>query len=236
MKIEFNKKYFTIAVYAFAVIACSILFYMIIEGFGTVRGYASKVLSILAPFLYGFCIAYIINPIMVVFEKSFRRIDKKGKLKKAYRGVSILIAFVTLFALVALFFAIVGTQIKQSLVTLYARIEEWAPKAIAYVEGFVTNAETAGVLQEQLKKYISTLSTLVVSASRFSITSVWGSVKSLTSVIYNLVIGFVVAIYMLSGKENFIYNIKKVLFTFLSKKHASSIQGFYHNPNAFAGT
>ena len=223
MKFEFNKKYVTLAVYTFAVIACSILFYMFIKGFDTVQWYVSRILKILAPFLYGFCIAYLINPIMVRIEKFLRHLDKKGKLKSIYRAISILISLLSLFAFIALFIVIAGPQIKNSLLTLYNRIQEWTPKAIDYVESIVTNTEFASILEEQINKYISTLSSLVISASKISITSVWGSVKSITTVLYNFIIGFVIAIYMLSGKENFIYNIKKVLFTFMSKSHASSI-------------
>ena len=223
MKIEFNKKYITVAVYTFAVIACSILFYMFIKGFGTVRGYVSKIISILAPFLYGFCIAYLINPLMMLIEKCFRQFDKKGRLKNVYRSLSITLAFLVMFAIIALFIIIAGPQIKSSLQMLYLQIQEWAPRAIAYVEGFVTNTEFAVILEEQINKYISTLSSFVINASKISLTSVWGSLKSVTAVLYNLVIGFVIAVYMLSGKERFIYNIKKVLFTFLSKSHASSI-------------
>lgn len=223
MKIEFNKKYFTVAVYTFAVIACSILFFMFMQGFETVKIFVSKILGIIAPFLYGFCIAYIVNPIMVMLEKLFRLADKKGKLKKAYRGFSIGFSFLLIFAFLGAFIAIAGPQIKESLSSLYMRIQEWAPGAIKYVENLVTDTEYAIILEEQVEKYISTLSTLIINASKVSLTSVWGSVKSVTVVLYNLLIGFVVAVYMLAGKENFIYNIKKVLFTFLSNKRASSV-------------
>lgn len=222
MKVEFNKKYLTIAVYAFAVIACSILFFMFIKGFGTVRGYVARVIGILAPFLYGFCIAYLINPAMVLIEKCFRQIDKKGRIKNAYRSLSITLAFLVLIAFIAVFIIIAGPQIKSSLQILYLQIQEWGPKAIAYVEGFVTNAEFAFV-EEQINKYISTLSSFVINASKISLTSIWGSVKSVTTVLYNLILGFVIAVYMLAGKERFIYNIKKILFTFFSKSRASSI-------------
>ncbi len=223
MKFEFNKKYLTIAVYTFAVIVCSILFYMFMKGFATVISYVTRIIDILAPFFYGFCIAYIINPIMVVIENFFRRIDKKERMKKAYRGVSILLAFLTLIAVFALFVVIAGPQIRDSLLTLYFRIQEWTPQVIEKIESFVTNNEFAVILEEQLNKYTSTLSTLVINASKVSLTSVWGSVRSVTTVLYNLIIGFVVAVYMLYGKERFIYNIKKVIFTFLSKNHASII-------------
>ena len=59
MKIDWNKKYNTIAVYVFLVIAAVILFYLGLSRISALFDKIEVVLSILQPFIIGFAIAYI---------------------------------------------------------------------------------------------------------------------------------------------------------------------------------
>ena len=65
MKIDWNKKYTTISVYAFLVICASIIFFSII---GEIDAFTTKlgwVVSTLQPFIIGFVMAYLFNFILV---------------------------------------------------------------------------------------------------------------------------------------------------------------------------
>ncbi len=57
VKIDWNRKYSTIAVYAFLVIASSILFFLIMSGLDGFLNAIDRYMSILYPFIYGFVIA-----------------------------------------------------------------------------------------------------------------------------------------------------------------------------------
>ena len=68
MKIDWNKKYTTISVYAFLVICASIIFFSII---GEIDAFTTKlgwVVSTLQPFIIGFVMAYLFNFILVFYE------------------------------------------------------------------------------------------------------------------------------------------------------------------------
>ena len=64
MKLDFNKKYTTIAVYAFLVIAASITFFYLINEHTTVSRVLGMVFNLMMPFIYGAALAYILNPIL----------------------------------------------------------------------------------------------------------------------------------------------------------------------------
>ncbi|MFQ8599924.1 MAG: hypothetical protein ACLSAP_04610 [Oscillospiraceae bacterium] len=72
MKIHWNRKYTTIAVYAFLVIAASILFAVFVGNFGMFLSGVSFFLSLSSPFLYGFAIAFLVNPVMKFCERCFQ--------------------------------------------------------------------------------------------------------------------------------------------------------------------
>jgi len=73
MKIEWNRKYTTIAVYAFIVLASAGLFFIILSGLSEFTRAIGSYISILYPFLYGFVIAYILNFFMIFAEKWLNR-------------------------------------------------------------------------------------------------------------------------------------------------------------------
>ena len=78
-KIDLNKKYTTIAVYAFIVILLAVLAVWFFLNYSDFGGYISKRFSILSPVLLGVLFAYLLNPIVRFFEnKVFGFIVRKG--------------------------------------------------------------------------------------------------------------------------------------------------------------
>ena len=78
MKPEFNKKYTTVSVYAFLVIAASLCFWAILNHIGVVLGVLKKIGQVLIPFVNGFIIAYLINPVVKTAEKWFSRVGQEN--------------------------------------------------------------------------------------------------------------------------------------------------------------
>lgn len=69
MKIDWNKRYTTISVYAFLVICASIIFFGIIDKMNEVTSKLWWITSILQPFIIGFVMAYLFNFILVFYEE-----------------------------------------------------------------------------------------------------------------------------------------------------------------------
>ena len=82
MKVQTNKKYTTIAFYAVIVIAINVLLVVAVFKFNTILKLISTLVSALTPVIVGLVIAFLINPIMVNFEKLFRNKVVKNPAKK----------------------------------------------------------------------------------------------------------------------------------------------------------
>ena len=92
MKIEWNKKYSTIACYAAIVIFCVVLCVFLILDFNKFLHYAKNFLSVFNPVFYGILITYLLSPLVGFFErKVFGFLDKKGRYRLR-RVVSVLCA------------------------------------------------------------------------------------------------------------------------------------------------
>ena len=66
MKIDWNKKYDTIAAYSIIVICISIVLYFIASRLGNFNSKIAEFKSIIQPFIIGGALAYIINFILLV--------------------------------------------------------------------------------------------------------------------------------------------------------------------------
>ncbi len=79
MKVNWNKKYTTIAVYTLVVIALAVLFVRFVFKFDDFTKTFSWVGGVAAPIICGIVIAYIFNPLMMYLEnKVFRRIKEEA--------------------------------------------------------------------------------------------------------------------------------------------------------------
>ncbi len=75
MKINWNRKYTTIAAYSVIVIAIAVLFVVFVFKFNSFANVFSKIWSVVAPIIVGVVIAYILNPLVMLFEnKVFKKL------------------------------------------------------------------------------------------------------------------------------------------------------------------
>ena len=82
MKVEWNKRYTTIAIYSFVVIACSILLYMIMSNIDEFSSKVDGMIVTLRPFIIGGAIAYLLNFMLKFYENLLSKWDKFNKQSK----------------------------------------------------------------------------------------------------------------------------------------------------------
>ena len=97
MKIDFNRNYTMIALYALIVVLCGILFIFAFSHFGVMWTYLVNFLSIFMPIFYGMFLAYLIYPLVKFFE---RRIFRRLNEKRRYGLSRILSVFSVLFIVI----------------------------------------------------------------------------------------------------------------------------------------
>lgn len=92
MKIDWNRRYTTIAVYAFLTVAACIIFWALMSWFPVIIGWIKSLLGVISPFIYGFIIAYLINPaekkLAGLTEKLFLKAREKKIVEKTHGKLS----------------------------------------------------------------------------------------------------------------------------------------------------
>ncbi len=225
MKPEFNKKYTTIAIYAFLVIAAALCFWAILNHIGVVWGLVSKILKVLIPFVNGFIIAYLINPVVKTCEKWFRRVGSKNPQSKLRRVLSIIVSYLIVLGAITLFCILIVPQLGKSIAQFALQVQEWAPKAYKIIENFITDSNYEAYIAETLEKIVKNIANLALSYSGDSIAAVFSGVTSVARGVINIVLGFIISLYMLYDKEKFIRQGKMMVKAFSKPDYAERIIG-----------
>ena len=236
MKLDFNRKWTTIAVYAFLVIVGSVLFLAMIMKIQTLTGYLSVVWHILSPFLYGFIIAYFLNPLVKVCDE---KLYAKLPLKRSFiRILSITTSFLVALFIIFVFLRIVAPTIMDSIATLIYNVqgyvqalEEWGNHLFETLpeNEFVTHLVNKGT--SYLEELLNRSSTYLIER----IPAILEFTTNLTKGIFNFVVGLVIAVYMLTGKERFFAQIKKILYAFFKEERVHSIIAIAHDSHQTFG-
>lgn len=223
MKPDFNKKYTTIAVYAFLVIAASLCFWAILNHIGVVWNTVQKIVNVLIPFVNGFIIAYLVNPVVKTCEKWFARVGKKKPESKLRRVLGIISAYIIVLGAITAFCVLLVPQIGKSIAKFAQQIQDWAPKAYAVVTEFINDTQYETIVAKNIEKLVQKVGNLALAYSGDSIAAVFSGVTSFAKGIINIIIGFIVSLYMLYGKEKFIRQGKLIVKAFFKPDHAQKI-------------
>ena len=233
MKSEKVQQYVMIGLTAFCVIAASLLTAFLLFHFQTIRSAIELLTKILMPFIIGCVIAYLLSPFYNLLLRNIesglsdsRLLSKRAHsiavvLSVAFSISTALLLVSGLVALVVPGFVSSLTGIVNSMQLYSAQINKWVNSL------FADSPETASTVQ----KWLDTGSDQLMNWVRVSILpnlqnlsrGVGSGVSSVFSTLFsgiivvfnvakNVLVGFIVAAYLLVGKTTMIAHAKRMLF------------------------
>lgn len=178
----------------------------------------NRLLSILTPFIYSMCIAYLLAPLCDKIECKLN-----NKMKKHSEVIAVAITetmFITLLIIV------VSTVVPQSVKSVGTIIETipqtWKSFQItmqnaAGDNSFISNL-IGGNIEEFNKALTSFIDTKVLPNIDIIITEVASHVTDFGKTILNIIIGIIISIFVLSRRKIFVKHTKIVMKAVLSEK------------------
>ncbi len=236
MKLDWNRKYNTIAVYVFIVVASIILFYLGISELGVVMKKVNVIVSVLQPFIIGFALAYLLGFILRTFENNIIKINFFKKMSfKVRRMISLLFTYLVTGLLIALFLQFVLPQLIDSIVGLVNNIPTYLVNLSKITDEILgdldLNKKQLDFINGYLKNIVDTIITIVTN-----LLPVLGNIlTSILSSLWNIVIGLIVSFYLLFDKERMCAGIKKVVFAIFPKNGAEKVIEITNNSNVIFG-
>ena len=238
MKFEFNKRYTTIAIYAFLVLAAAILFHGVLTNLGMLSGVLSRISGLLTSFVYAFGIAYLLNPVLKYFEHRWLdRLFGERMGDKPKRGVAILLTYLFSAGVIAVFVMIVLPQLISSITGLVLKLSRYVNSADTWLPSLLQllpddTISTAGnVVQQYAERIMSALYSMLQTLLPWLL-----SVStSFASGLLKIVVGVIISIYMLMDKERFYAGLKRLWYAFLPREKADWLLDLTADANAVFG-
>ena len=223
MKVEWNKRYNTYAAYAIGVLIAAVIFIFVLLRWDEFDGVLSKVVGVCKPLIYAIGIAYLLWPLMMVFEKKvFAKMEKHKPRKKPVRILSLVCTYIIFLLALTLFFGTIIPQISSSFTMLMDRMSQYISTAQIWIDDFIgqntfIDAELVNDLVDRLNDLINQMITWIYDNFRRALSGVTSYAANFATEIWNIVLGIIFAVYFLLFKENLLAQAKKLFMSFLSE-------------------
>ena len=185
----------------------------------------SKLISVIMPFILGFIIAFILNVLMIRVEKVLNKFFTTNKFQIIKRIASIILSILILLGVLLLVVKLVIPEISNAIKLIAASLPEVFETLEKWSKG------DSGI-SLQLKSFFDTVDAQSLTSefsefAKIGFTGVLGSTVDILSMfvngIFNIIVGFVFAIYILMSKETLKRQTRKLLSACLPPRITNKI-------------
>lgn len=229
-----KKKYLYIGITAFCVVSACILLFFLLFKIGSIFAVIRNIVSYLMPIVYGIILAYLLLPLNNWLNerllKAFSKKTKKPRTAKRLSTVlattiSIIFALVIIIGLVAL----VAPQVINSLTSIFNSLPDTIRTLKAWInDTFANHPSIQGFINSALESLEDSVKGLASSDNFINhapnLLSYFASgIKGLISIAENIIVGIIIAIYVLNSSKLFAAQAKKLTYSIFKVDRANSI-------------
>lgn len=216
----------------FLVIAACVIFYFALLRINDISAGISKLVDVLKPILYGFAIAYLLNPVVKQIDRwLIPQLKKKMTLEKARRvsrSVGVLASLVMLLALILALCNMLIPELYKSIRDMVYTLPGQISDVVEKITSIQTDKSPAGIMARNLLEQGSdALQNWIKQDLLTKVNEVMSNltvgVISFVNEILNFLIGLIVSIYILFSKETFSAQSKKIVYAVFRTNHANMI-------------
>ena len=218
---ENKKKLITVA------ISCAIFFtvFYLITNVEAVSTFFSSILNVVSPIIIGAAIAYILNPLLKIFEF---KVFKKMQRKALRRSLSLVLTYVVaILVLVAVLFLIIP-QLITSVTDLTSKFGTYMDSTAAFINTVIDRFAEEGAehatfdsakLKESVISFVTSSGNILSSVGTYAVDFAMGLVVGLK----NALVGLFVSIYILISKENLQAQARRMSAAIFKSQHNKRI-------------
>lgn len=205
-------------------IAVAIIGYWSINNLNVLGNLFSTILDILFPFIFGGCLAFVLNIPMTFFEKKLSKPKKKpNKNKKFLRIISIVFAILVILCVVTLIINLIVPELINIGKLLIDNIPYYTQEISKLVEEYGQDIINQKDLLNTQSINLESIKDEIINNAFGLLTSSISLVKNIVGTVADIFIGIVFAVYLLIDKEKLQEQSKKLLYAYLSKEKADKI-------------
>ncbi len=228
-KMKFNKRWLEKRWVAYSVATCSaVALFMILMNLPQFFVWLGVLVKYLSPVILGIIIAYVMNPIMIFFERS---VVYKIKSKKLKRSLAIALSMVVVIAIMTLLLVAIVPQLIGNAVAFFNNFDGYARSLQKFLDSITKRAAEINVDMSNFNNITDTIINYLTSSVPKNINTIISTSVGIGRRIIDTLISFVLAIYLLSGKERILAGTKRLMTAFLSAKTYVETMTFWKRCN-----
>lgn len=229
MKKLLDNKIVQLGITAFCVIAGCILFGFVLFHVRYVLDFLHMLTHILMPLIYGLVLAYIMHPLVNLFE---RKVFNKLTKDTVRRNLSIFCTFVIIVGVLVTLISFIIPQLLLSIQSVIINAPAYLNDLGDWIKNTFTNSDVESSLlnnYELISNYLTTaLNNVVLPMADSALSKLSSGIIGFLSFIFNFAIGLVFAVYILANTRTFSAGIRKNLYSIFN---VDKVNGFIDEVN-----
>lgn len=215
------------------VVGFAILLYWGLHHFQTLTDGIKTVIGLFSPFLIGFAIAFIINAVLVPLENAWKNIFQRSRGKalklseKLRRPVCLVLATLIVTGFVFAIFFMIVPELKNTFITFadklpgfIAKLEVWFGELSLFLANYnITLPE----IEFEAEKVLDFANSFITNSGQAVLDKTVGITTSIFSAVFNVVLAFVFAFYVLAQKEKLGKKLRCILYAIMKEKNADTV-------------
>lgn len=214
------------------------LLYLAIHYWAAFSAFALKALRAAKPLVWGCILAYLVNILMVFYERHYgKKASASLLVRKSRRPVCLLLAFVTLFGIAA---AIVSLVIPELISALELIVDRILKVVVPLLEHLLENPDFVRFLPEELLEFLNTMDwesrltqllSLITEGLGATVIIAADTVFSLISTLVSLLIAVIFSVYVLLSKEKLLCQFGRLCRRYLRPSWNAKLSHVLHVAN-----
>lgn len=225
----------------FLLVTYGILLYLGLQNFSSIKNVFVWIFAILEPVAYGICIAFVINLFLNLFRKRIFRSMANSHRTWERRLCPILSAVCTALVamiLLALIIILIIPQLTTAVNTLIEKMPSSQEQLFSLVEAQLTAWHAPDFIMQKVREFdmdwdsaLAFLSNLLDGKVESVLGTAFNATASVLSTVTNLVLGLIIAVYLLAQKARVLYVFHKVVQLVSPKRYHDRIFRVLHLAN-----
>lgn len=209
------------------IIVASIVVFLALFNFDGVIRFLGMLLGVLAPFIIGAAIAFILNiPLKMFEERLFARFGKKSTrvsriFAKLKRPISVVLSILTVSVIILIFVLIIVPEIIGSIISLAENLPEYMRSLSSLIDKL--SAEFNISLDSLPSIDWQSISKSILSYFKAGGDAVISFTAGVVSAVFDFILAFVFAIYVLASKEKLGAQLRRVCTATIGSTHTEKL-------------
>ena len=212
---------------AYSIATCSaVTLYMVLSHIGEFFSWIGSLWGIISPIALGLIFSYVMNPVSNYFEKT---LFKKVKKEESRHACSVILTVGCVIVLLTLLILMVVPAITGSITGIINNYNTYYKN----VENLINNLndllikQGIKIEQSQIMSSVTQYIGTFFSGLKNNLNSVMGKIGDTGSSVFNILIGFIIAVYFLMAKKNMKHTLNRLRTALSDEEKVESNNQFW---------